>query len=159
SSSAVMLSSTSLWSSSTSKIRPSFSMACLSCLATSCPGEREIEGRALIDRAFRADMPTVPVNDALNGRQTDAGAVELLGPMQALKHPEQLVRVAHVESCAVVPDEDFDLVAPAFGAADRDLGPVPMPRELDRVRDQVHESDLQHEPVAVARRQGTHIPG
>ena len=118
-----------------------------------------MEGRALIDPAFRPDVPAVPVNDALNGRQSDAGTLELFGQMQALKNPEQLVRVAHVEPRAGVPDEDFDLVVLAFSGADRDLGPGSMPRELDRVRNQVHERNLQHGAVAVARRQGTHGPG
>src|SRR3954469_17108029 len=44
----------------------------------------------------------MPRNDALDDRQSNPCPGELIHPVQALKYSEQLVAVAHVETCAVV---------------------------------------------------------
>ena len=44
----------------------------------------------------------MPFNDALDHRQPDAGAFEILDRMQALKHAEQLVGISGIEAGAVV---------------------------------------------------------
>ena len=66
----------------------------------------------------------MPANDPVDRRQPDAGALEFRRRMQALKHAEQLRRIGHVETGAVVAheigarlvvsDADFD---PRLGAA------------------------------------------
>ena len=72
----------------------------------------EVERRAPIDRRFRPDPPAVTLNDALDDRQADAGALEILRAMQPLEHAEQLVGVAHVETGAIVANKEH-----AFAAA------------------------------------------
>jgi hypothetical protein len=47
-----------------------------------------MEGRTTIQHAFRPDSPPVPMNDALDIRQADAGARELVLAVQSLKHAE-----------------------------------------------------------------------
>lgn len=61
----------------------------------------------------------MPANDSLHGGHADAGALELVRGVQALKHTEQLVRVRGVEARAVVANE----VDGGF--------PVALGRELD----------------------------
>ncbi len=46
------------------------------------------------------------VDDAPHIREANAGAFELVGAVQALKHPEQFAGVLHVEADAVVAHED-----------------------------------------------------
>ena len=53
-------------------------------------GEREVEPRAAIRLSFRPDASPMPPDDALNGRQPDAGSLELFARMQTLKDAEQL---------------------------------------------------------------------
>jgi hypothetical protein len=50
----------------------------------------EIKRRAAIDRGFGPDTAAVTLDDALDDRQADTGACEILCAMQALKHVEQL---------------------------------------------------------------------
>ena len=89
-------------------------------MATRRRFQGEIERGALVHRAFRPDASAVPVDDPPDGGQADAGAFELLGPMQPLKHAKQLVRVLHVEPDAVVPHEQDDTSRLFAGAADLD---------------------------------------
>src|SRR5207302_388055 len=64
--------------------------------------QREIKGRAFVNFGFGPDFAAVFADDALDGGQADAGAFEVLRAMEALKHAEQFVGVAHVEPDAVV---------------------------------------------------------
>jgi hypothetical protein len=57
----------------------------------------------LIDRAFGPTRPAMPMHDALDCCQSYPGALEFFGQMQTLKNAEQLVRMAHVETRAIVP--------------------------------------------------------
>src|SRR2546426_9687670 len=49
---------------------------------------------------------TVPGDDAPDGGETDAGALEVGSGMQSLEYAEQLIRILHVEAGAVVPDHE-----------------------------------------------------
>src|SRR4051794_21310150 len=119
SSSAVSVSSTSLGSSSTSRMRPSAAMVAPPPVRSSLRlGQRNIERRAVIHRAFGADRSAVTLNDTLNRREANSGALELLGEMQALKHAEQLVLVLHIEAGAIIPDEYLDVAVVPADAAD-----------------------------------------
>jgi hypothetical protein len=48
----------------------------------------EIHGGPLIHRPLRPDLPVVPVDDALHGREADAGAGKFRLTVQALERPE-----------------------------------------------------------------------
>src|SRR5690554_5585465 len=65
-------------------------------------GQREVERRALANRALREHLPAVALDDAPEGSQADAGALVVLGGVQAREGREQLARVLHVEADAVV---------------------------------------------------------
>ena len=63
-------------------------------------------------------------HDSRDDGQSYAGAGKLLGTMQALKNAEELVRIAHVETRAIV-CHFVDGFAALYAATDRDrwLGP------------------------------------
>ena len=64
----------------------------------------------------------MPVDDALDGRQPNAGALKLFRPMQTLKYAKQLVDVLHLKACAVIGDEYLDLIVLPGGTANLDFG-------------------------------------
>ncbi len=90
--------------------------------------------------------------------QADAGPLELLGAVQALKHAEQLVDVPHVEADAVVADEEhrFTRLAPA---ANRDFRFGARAGVLDRVGDQVAKDEPEHDRIALYLGQLPDVPG
>ena len=57
-------------------------------------------------RRLGPDPAAVAVDDALDGGQADARARKLRGFVQALKRPEQLVRIGRVKPGAVIPDKE-----------------------------------------------------
>src|SRR5712664_3783132 len=64
--------------------------------------EREVERCALARLGIGPDPAAVPVDDALDRRQPDPGALILVARVQALESAEELVGVRHVEAGAVV---------------------------------------------------------
>ena len=58
-------------------------------------------------RAFRPNITTVPVDNSLDGCQSDAGPRKLVVRVKTLKRAKESFRVLHVESCAVVPHKEF----------------------------------------------------
>src|SRR5262245_56745594 len=103
--------------------------------------ECEVERRALVLSSLGPDAPPVSTDDPLDRRQTDAGALELLGRVQALERGEQLVRIAHVEPRAVVAHEVRGL-AVDDRPTELDARAVAVAGELPGVPEQV----LQHRP-------------
>src|SRR4029077_3640505 len=53
----------------------------------------------------RPNLSAMPVDDALHGSKSDAGAWKLLYGVQALEGPEKAVRIARVDPGAVVAHE------------------------------------------------------
>ena len=53
-------------------------------------------------RTLRPNLPTVPVDDALYRRQSNARPGKLVVQVQPLEGAEELVRVLHIESSPVV---------------------------------------------------------
>src|SRR5208282_5079520 len=134
----------SLGSSSTSSIRPS--------PFTSVPSwfwHREIERGPFVHDAFSPYPAAVTGDDALHGRESDPGALEIFGQVQALEHTKELVRVLHVEADAVVSDEHDHVLASAISAPDLDLGMRASAGKLDRVGNKIVERELEHRAVAV----------
>src|SRR5882724_13287645 len=68
-------------------------------------GEREVEGRALINLAVRPDVAAVATHDALDGCEAYAGSLEFPHRVQSLEHAEQLGGIGHVEADSVVAHE------------------------------------------------------
>src|ERR1039457_5499057 len=69
----------------------------------------KVKGRAAVHHAFGPRSTAVPVNDALDVRQTDACALALLLAVQALKHSEQVGVITRIEARRVVANENHRL--------------------------------------------------
>src|SRR4051812_9315998 len=65
----------------------------------------EIECGAFAQFSLDPNSATMLVDDALDRRQADPSAFEFFPPVKALEHAEQLARVLHVESDAIIADE------------------------------------------------------
>jgi hypothetical protein len=76
----------------------------------------------LIYHPFGPHFPSMPMDDALYSSQPNSGALKLISPMQALKHPEKLVGILHVKPSAIIGNEYLDLIVLAFGTANSDFG-------------------------------------
>jgi hypothetical protein len=63
---------------------------------------RKIKSCSLVRFGLSPDSAAVAVNDALEQRQTHAGAFELFGSMQPLEYAEQFAGVRHVEADTIV---------------------------------------------------------
>ena len=98
----------------------------------------------MIDRSLGPDLSSMPVDNALNGGQSDSGALEFLRSMQTLEHAEKLVYMLHIEARTVISDKHLDLIVLSIGTANLDLCPSSHPCELDRIGNEVHEDQLQH---------------
>ena len=98
------------------------------------------------------------MNDPPHIGQADAGPLELLDAVQALKHAKQLVNIPHVEPGAVVAHEEhrFTRLAPA---ADLDFRFDARAGVLDRVGDQVAKDEPEHGRIALHLGQLPDVPG
>src|SRR5256885_11107201 len=96
----------------------------------------KIKSRALPHRAFRPDTAPVPTNDAFDGGQADARALEFLVGMKALESPEELAGVSHVEARSVV---SYEIGRCAVLSVDPELDPGPgaLAGKFPRVPEQV----------------------
>src|SRR5258708_23667798 len=93
--------------SSTSRISTQFSLR-----RSASIFEREVESSPLFRLGVGPSSPAVPVHDTLDDGQPDSRARIFIRSMQSLEDSKQLVRVAHVESHAVVLDEVMLLSGP-----------------------------------------------
>ena len=59
----------------------------------------------MINLALGPDLPSVPMDDALNGRQSYSCAFELFSRMETLEHAEKLINIPHIKARAVVSDD------------------------------------------------------
>src|ERR1700722_11165573 len=108
----------------------------------------EMKRSALTDFGISPDGPIVAPDDALHGRQPDAGPREFRLGMQTLKYPEQLRCERHVEARAVVPDEiaGFTPLGPGakFNGGVRAIG-----GEFPSVAQQVLQDDLHQGRIGI----------
>src|SRR5262249_7703452 len=100
--------------------------------------DREGEARPLAERRGDLDLAAVELDEALDDREAEPGALLALGRLAAalLVAAEELREVLGRDPLAGVLDGDLDLRAEA---ADLDRDHVALARELDRVRDEVVE--------------------
>src|SRR5580692_3222411 len=95
-----------------------------------------MKSRTLIHFPLSPHSASMLLHDALHRGQTDSGPFEVLGAMQALEDPEQLVDVLHVETDAIVPDREYELPI-ALPVADPNDGRSAGPGKLERIRQQI----------------------
>src|SRR5690242_7489997 len=105
-------------------------------------GQREEEDRPLAGLGLGPDAPAVTVDDALDRRQTDAGPRIVARRVQALKCPEELACVGHVEAGAVVAHEEGRPPLVLQGP-DLDLPFLGLGGEFPRVSDEILQDDAQ----------------
>src|SRR5687768_15626553 len=91
--------------------------------------QREVERRALAHFALGPHPTTVTVDDPLHCGEPDTGPLELRPVVQPLERAEELLCVAHVESDAVVLDEEHRLAVPRL-TAEAHMRRVAAAREL-----------------------------
>src|SRR6266536_5779704 len=101
----------------------------------------EIKAGALVGFAFGPHVPAVPVDDPLDGGETDTRTREFRRRMQPLKGPEQFVRVLGIESGAVVADIERRDTLFVAALPDVDRRALATARELPRVLDQILKGD------------------
>src|SRR5215470_10703396 len=98
------------------------------------------------------------MDDALNGCEPDSGSFELLSPVETLENSEQFVDILHVKADAVVFDKDYHSIAAFVRGPDFNLWLRPRSGELDGVRDQIDEHELEHRSVAIQIGQRADFP-
>src|SRR3954464_1995127 len=97
--------------------------------------ESEVEGCAAIHDRLGPDGAAVALDDFLDDREADAGALEILAAVQPLEDAEEPAVVLHVEADAIVLHEINGRVL-VRDRADLDLRLLASRGELDRVRDE-----------------------
>src|SRR5512146_119109 len=153
-----LVSSTSLGSSSTSKISVGncFIMHPARRLGGGAP-KREIETCTPIGFRLRPDAAPVPMDNSLNYGQTNPGAFEVLGAVQTLKNSKKLVDIAHVEAHAVVAHKEAHFAAGDL-SSHLDHRRITRAGELHRVPQQVGEYLSQQDGIADGFRQRGNPP-
>ena len=109
--------------------------------------------------ATSARSPAMPVDDPPYIGEADAGPFELIVPVKALKDAEQFVDILHVEADPVVAHEHRHLGRAVSGCANLDARDRPRRRELDGIRQQVHEDLAQHGRITRHIGQRANCPG
>src|ERR1041384_6268321 len=89
----------------------------------------------------------MPLDDPLHDGQADAMALKLFLGVQPLEYTEQLFRILHLKTDAVVADE-VDIFPVSLFAADLNEGIFRVAGELERIREQIHEHLIQEPWVA-----------
>src|ERR1700730_7231969 len=149
--SARVISSASASLSSTSKISTASKSSTLI-----SSGQCEREHRAVVHFAFGPHSSAVSGNDAVDDGKSHAGAGELVDAMQSLEYAEQLSRVVHVETHAVVSDGVVVLGAD-FATAHLDDGPRRLAAVLDCIGDEIRPHLAQQAAIAAGGRQRLHF--
>src|SRR6266511_3010212 len=123
--------------------------------------EAEEERRSRAGLGLRPHSPAVPMHDPLDDGEADPGPLVFLGPVHPLKHPEQLVGVAHVEADAVVLDEIHPMALQLPGP-DLDHSGGTGSCEFERVGQKVHVDLLEEGGIRLAWRErvdaNVHLP-
>src|SRR2546421_9937202 len=81
-------------------------------------------------------MAAVPMDYSADVGEPNAGSLEIGGAVKALKHAEELVGVAHIETHAVVANED-DLLGRGGSGADFNLRSFTRASVFKRIGNQV----------------------
>ena len=100
----------------------------------------------------------MPENDALDVGQPDAGALEFIIIVQALKRTKQFVGIFRVETSAIVADVNHRLAFTAGSLTDFNSGFGAMAGELHRIGHQINQHHSQQRAVGAHRWQGLDFP-
>src|SRR5580765_4570353 len=117
----------------------------------------EVERRTAVHFRIGPDAAAVPVNDAADMGEADAGTFEFIILMKPLKDPEEIAGVAHVESGAIVAYKESALALSGL-AADLDDRRRPLAGVLDRVAQQVQPDETKRGQIASDFRKRRNLP-
>src|SRR5712692_9677567 len=105
----------------------------------------------MLDGGFCPYPAAVPVNDALHRCQPDARAFKFVVAVKALKWPEQVRRVFHVEARAVVAHKVHLLIIRSPESSKLDQGRGMVGRKLPGIADQIVKRDVYETLVTIGR--------
>src|SRR5712692_3188307 len=105
----------------------------------------------MLDGGFCPYPAAVPVNDALHRCQPDARAFKFVVAVKALKWPEQVRRVFHVEARAVVAHKVHLLILSIPESSELDQGREMVGRKLPGIANQVVKHDVYQTFVTMGR--------
>ena len=108
----------------------------------------------MFDRAFRPDPAAVTVDDAPDGRKSDAHALELARRVQTLKSAEQLFDVLHVEAGAII-THVVDGSAIGLSNPELDAGVLVFARVFPGVPEEILECDAHERGIGIGRDPGS----
>jgi len=77
--------------------------------------------------------------NALNGRESDAGAFKFVRLVQPLKHSKQFVYVLHIKTHPIVPNEYYQLISVSLSVSDLDFCSQARACEFDGIRNKVDQ--------------------
>src|SRR5262249_53972859 len=106
------------------------------------------ERGAFAEFAFGPHAATVTLDDALHGSQADTRPFELLVAVKALKDTEQLGRIGHIETHALVTDV-VDGASIRIRATELDVGTRLVARELPGVSHQIVDDGSKERGVSL----------
>jgi hypothetical protein len=118
----------------------------------------EPEGRSFIDFRLGPDAATMLANDELHRGQADPRAFEILVPVQALKDAKEFVFVLHVETHAIVTNEE-DSLSLLLKISDLNNGALARTGELERIGNQVLKNLLNQNGIALGGGKVRNLPG
>ena len=98
----------------------------------------------MIDCTFRPHPAAVPMDNSLDGGESDTSAFERLLRMQALENTKQLVLIFHVKTDSVIFHEHNHLVVTVVQRINFYLGLFARSSEFHRVRNEVGKDQAQH---------------
>src|SRR5438270_9904003 len=89
----------------------------------------------------------MPVDNPLDGRETNAGAGKITGRVQPLKNSEEFARISHIESSAIVAHKKRGLWIGSRANLDAGLGSFA--GEFPRIAEQIVHGNAQQMFVAL----------
>src|SRR5262249_17416287 len=102
-----------------------------------CISNREVERSTFLDLGLRPQPTIMSRNNTLYDGQAYTCALILLGIMEPLKNAEEFIGIPHIKTHTIVLNKIHGFSIHLL-TTDFDATGVTFPRELQRVRDQVH---------------------
>src|SRR2546422_3988397 len=108
------------------------------------PGKGKIEGRASVYNALGPGFAAMAVDDATDVGQPYAGALEFVCAVETLEDAEEFVHISHVESDAVVANEEHHFILAAIATSNFDFRLKARARVLQSIRKKIDQDQTQH---------------
>src|ERR1700691_4679673 len=113
--------------------------------------QREEECGPFSHRRLAPDTATVTRDDSLYGRQADPGALKIRILVETLEWGEEFVGISHIESSAIILDEENVFATHSFGT-EHDLWLQLLRCELPGVSEQIYQDNRDETRVTLRRK-------